>query len=305
MAHKIVLTLVAVTSALAQAPAQPTFEVVTIKSSQMPSPQAVMAGKFKLGETIDAGRADYSFVSVEFLITKAYGVKPYQVTGPSWIQSEHYDISAKLPAGATKEQVPDMLKAMLAERFQLAVHHETKEHAVYSLVVAKGGAKVKESAPDPDADAGKVAGMGMQMSQSGDGRGMTVKTPQGNMKVSMGADGNIQMEGSQMPMDSFVEMVSRFVDKPVVDETGLKGKYDITIEMSMADMQTMARSTGMMGMGGRGAAGGGGTPAEAASDPSGGSIYKTLQNLGLKLEPKKTQMDAIVVDKGDKVPTEN
>jgi uncharacterized protein (TIGR03435 family) len=125
----------------------------------------------------------------------------------------------------------------------------------------------------------------------------------------MGADGMIHMENSQMPMASFIELIARFVDKPVVDETGLKGKYDITLDMSMADMANMARSAGIAGVGGPGMGGRGGgapaAPAEAASDPSGGSIFQTVQSLGLKLEPKKNALDMIVVDKGDKTPTEN
>jgi uncharacterized protein (TIGR03435 family) len=317
MASRFFLALFTAGALFAQTP---TFEVATIKTAQPPTPQAMMAGKIKIGETIDAGRADYGYVNMEFLITKAYGVKAYQVTGPSWIQSERYDILAKLPSGATKDQVPDMLKALLAERFHISIHRETKEHAVYALVIGKNGLKLKESAPEAPEPAepekpgaGSMAiqanGAQMRMTPTGDGRGMTVKGPQGNTKVTMGADGMIHMENSQMPMASFIELIARFVDKPVVDETGLKGKYDITLDMSMADMANMARSAGIAGVGGPGMGGRGGgapaAPAEAASDPSGGSIFQTVQSLGLKLEPKKNALDMIVVDKGDKTPTEN
>jgi uncharacterized protein (TIGR03435 family) len=327
MAFKFPLALAMAGALLAQAPAPLTFEVATIKTALPPTPQSMMAGKVKIGETIDAGRADYGFVNMEYLITKAYGVKAYQVSGPSWIQSERFDILAKLPTGATKDQVPEMMKALLAERFHIAVHNETKEHAVYALVVGKGGSKLKESAaeaPEPVVEGGKPAAAGMVMQQdgaqmkmtpSGDGRGMTIKGPQGNTKVSMGADGNMHMENSQMTIASFIELIGRFVDKPVVDETGLKGKYDISLDMSMGDMMTMARSAGIAGVGGggmgggrgggAGAPGGGAAPADAASDPSGGSIFQTVQSLGLKLEARKTAMPMIVVDKGDKTPTEN
>jgi uncharacterized protein (TIGR03435 family) len=303
MTFKSVAVLLAAASAFAQTPAPLTFDVATIKPAQMPTPQAMMAGKIRIGETIDAGRADYGLINVEYLITKAYNVKTYQITGPSWLQSERFDISAKLPSGATKDQVPEMLKALLAERFGITLHHETKEHAVYVLVIGKGGPKFRESTPEAADDTNKVAGAGMSMTPSGDGRGMTVKTPQGNFKMGPGADGSIKMEGSQVPMDSLIEMLTRFVDKPVVDETGLKGKYDITLEMSMSDMMAMARNSGMAAQmgGGRGP----GAPAEAASDPSGGTIFQTVQNLGLRLEPKKTQMDVLVIDKGNKVPTDN
>jgi len=91
----------------------------------------------------------------------------------------------------------------------------------------------------------------------------------------------------------------------VVDETGLKAKYDIAIELSMSEMMNIARSAGMAvpAMGGGG--GRGGAPSDSASDPSGGSIFQTVQSLGLKLEPKKSVLDMIVVDKGEKTPTEN
>jgi len=237
MVHKVLIAALAAGSVFAQAQAPLTFEVATIKAAQPPTPQTMMAGKVKIGETLDAGRADYGFVNMEYLITKAYGVKAYQVSGPSWIQSERYDILAKLPAGATKEQVPEMLKALLAERFHLVVHNETKEHSVYALVVGKNGSKLKESAPEtleaaaaedekPPAPGTMVMqqnGAQMRMAPSGDGRGMTIKGPQGNTKVTMGTDGTMHMENSQMTIASFLELVGRFVDKPVVDETGLKG----------------------------------------------------------------------------------
>jgi uncharacterized protein (TIGR03435 family) len=111
------------------------------------------------------------------------------------------------------------------------------------------------------------------------------------------------MAFSQMTISKFVDLVGKLVDKPVVDQTEMKGKYDISLDMGMSDMMNMARAAGvgMPMMGG----GGGRGPADGASDPSGGSIFQTVQALGLKLEPKKLPLDTIVVDKGDKVPTEN
>jgi uncharacterized protein (TIGR03435 family) len=302
MVHRFVLALVSASAALAQTPA---FEVATIKTSQQISQQAMMAGKIKFGETIDAGRADYGYVNIEYLLGKAYGVKSYQVSGPSWIQSERYDIQAKLPSGATKEQIPDMLKALLAERFKIEIRHETKEHAVYALVVGKNGSKLKESEPEKPADPDAKPAPQMQVAQGGDGRSMTVKTARGNMAMSMGADGNMHMQASQMSIPSFVEMITRFVDKPVLDETELKGKYDIAIDLSMGDIMSMARSAGVAIPGMGGGRGTGVGAADAASDPSGGSIFQAVQALGLKLDPRKLPMDLIVVVKGDKVPTDN
>jgi len=318
MTYKLALVLAAASCVFAQTPA---FEVATIKPAPPITQQAVMSGKMKIGESIDGARADYGYVNIEFLLTKAYAVKAYQVSGPAWIQSERYDIVAKLPEGATKEQIPDMLKALLADRFKIQIHHETKDHGVYALVVGKNGLKMKESEPEKPAVEGekdeKVPAGGFVMGQGssqariapgGDGRSMTVKSAQGNMAMTM-VDGNMHMAASQMSIPSFIELLTRFVDKPVVDETGLKGKYDMAIDMSMADMANIARSAGINvpGMGAGGGRGGSGVGAAdaVASDPSGGTIFQSVQAMGLKLEPKKVAVDLIVVDKGEKVPTEN
>ena len=148
MAYKLAFALLAASAVFAQTP---TFEVATIKAAPPFSPQAMMAGKMRLGETIDGARADYAYVNVEYLLTKAYGVKAYQISGPAWIQSERYDVTAKLPEGATKDQIPDMLKSLLAERFKIEIHRDKKDHAVYALVIGKNGSKLKESEPEKPA----------------------------------------------------------------------------------------------------------------------------------------------------------
>jgi uncharacterized protein (TIGR03435 family) len=89
------------------------------------------------------------------LLMNAYDVKNYQITGPSWLDTERFDINATMPPDTTKEQFRVMLQNLLAERFKLTIHWETKELPVYSLVVNKGGPKLNESEPsapvDPDA----------------------------------------------------------------------------------------------------------------------------------------------------------
>ena len=92
-----------------------------------PTPESMMSGKVNLGETIEPGRVVYSFVNAEYLLTKAYRVKAWQVSGPPWIQSERFDIVAKLPPAGTKEQVPDMLRSLLIDRFKMVVHHERRK----------------------------------------------------------------------------------------------------------------------------------------------------------------------------------
>jgi hypothetical protein len=110
---------------------------------------AATAGKMRIGMTIDAARAEFRYLSQADLVRMAYRVKSYQVAGPDWIKTERHDIVAKLPEGASRDQVPEMLQSLLADRFKLTLHREQKEHAVYALVVGKGGLKLKEAGPDP------------------------------------------------------------------------------------------------------------------------------------------------------------
>jgi uncharacterized protein (TIGR03435 family) len=104
------------------------------------------SGKLHAGMKIDGKRVDIGNFGMMQLICKAYDVKSYQVSGPSWMKGaglagQRFDIVANLPEGATKEQVPQMLQALLAERFKLVIHRESKDQAVYALVIGKGGAE--------------------------------------------------------------------------------------------------------------------------------------------------------------------
>jgi uncharacterized protein (TIGR03435 family) len=79
------------------------------------------------------------------LILTAYRLKPYQLSGPEWMRAQRFDIAAKIPDGASREQIPEMLQALLAERFKLSMHRDNKEQLVLALVVGKNGLKLKES----------------------------------------------------------------------------------------------------------------------------------------------------------------
>ncbi|MES1227901.1 MAG: TIGR03435 family protein [Armatimonadota bacterium] len=304
----------------AQTPAAPkAFEVATIKPADMPNMAQIAAGKMRVGMKIEAGRVDIGFMSLADLIHTAYKLKSYQVTGPDWMNSARFDILAKMPEGATKDDVPEMLKALLADRFKLTVHKESKEHPMYALVVGKGGPKLKESPPDPvappegtppppPAKGEQVIATNngtVRINQNGDGRGATITTPgEGVVKTSMGGDGNMHMEMSKIDMPKFADMISRFVDRPVVDETGLKGNFQVSLDLSMADMMRVARASGAP-VPPPGAMPGGGA-ADAASDPgSGGSVFTAVQAMGLKLDGRKETIEMIVIDHLEKTPTEN
>jgi uncharacterized protein (TIGR03435 family) len=287
----------------------PAFEVASIKPSEPVTPAMVAAGKIHAGMKIDAARVDIGMLSLMDLVCKAYDVKSYQVSGPSWLSAQRFDIMAKLPEGGTKEQVPQMLQALLAERFKLTIHRDKKERPVFALVVGKGGLKMKESEPDPAAPEGAPASTGSsQVTLTTSARGSVVSDGQGGQtKMSMGADGkSMRMETSKMSMAQLSEALSRFVDRPVVDMTELKGNFQVALEISMAEMMGAARTAGMAVPNGPAAGGADSSrPAEAAADPSGGTILTSVQALGLKLEPRKAPLDLIVIDRAEKMPTEN
>ena len=131
-------------AALGQTPvAGPAFEVASVKPAGPLDAGQLRSGQRHVGMSIDAARVDIGSLSLADLIRIAYRVKPNQISGPDWMASERFDVLAKLPEGASRDQVPEMLQALLAERFKLAVHREVKEVGVSSLVVAKGGPKFK------------------------------------------------------------------------------------------------------------------------------------------------------------------
>jgi uncharacterized protein (TIGR03435 family) len=303
---------------------QPAFEVASIRSAAQITPEMITSGKLHVGMKVDAGKVDIGYLSLRELIPMAYDVKPFQVTGPDWLSAQRFDILAKLPEGATKEQVPAMLRALLEDRFKLKAHIENKEQPVYSLEVAKNGPKFKEApaqtdAPqEPQGKADLVIGAGDQQvrinragpGQNG-GQSMVMSGGQnGTTKVTMGANGQMHMEMERMTMTALAQALTPMLDRPVVDHTDLKGAYTIALDLSMQDLMQVARAAGVGGAGAAGfppAAGGpaGFAPGPIASDPSGGSIFMSVQQLGLRLDKTKAPMESLVVDSVEKNPTDN
>ncbi len=325
--------------------AKPTFEVATVK----PSPpldinklrDEIQAGRMpRFGPHVDGAQALYVFMTLRELIANAYDVKTYQVSGPSWLGgqgmgmgggAQHFDIEAKLPDGASKDDAPKMLQALLEDRFKLAVHRETQQREVLALVVGKDGPKLKESTltPDPfnDNDPPKPGEVRMD---TPDGPVRMTRNPDGSMVFNLGSKGKIttrfDMQTQTMTMDSdgvtmagFADSLSRLFQssgRQVVDMTGLKGTYEVSVEVSLAELRPPG---GGMGGGPPGGPGGGlggpgvggapanASPATAASDPAGGadSIFASVKKLGLKLEPRKAPVEQLIVDHVEKTPTED
>jgi uncharacterized protein (TIGR03435 family) len=311
-------TALAASVAFAQTPtAKLAFEVASIKPAGPLDPAAIMSGKAHVGMKVDGFRVDIGMFALSDLIRTAYKLKTYELTAPEWMNgmsAQRWDIVATMPKGATKDDVPAMLQALLAERFKLEFHKETKEHAAYVLTVAKTGLKMQEAPPDADpAKAEPLApgespkppagndNMKMDVKQTGEGATVTMGNSEtGPMKMNMTKDG-MHLEAGKMPMDGLLEFVAKLANKPIVDQTGLKGKYKVALDVPMSELMNMARAMGAPVPGGAGAG-----PADAASDPAGAStIFQSMKTLGLNLEAKKMPIEILVVDKCEKAPTEN
>ena len=291
------------------APNTPSFEVASIKPA---APQEM--DRISVSTRRDQGRIVFTNVSLMNVLTRAYSVKNFQISGPSWLDSERFDITAKLPDGASEDQIPLMLQNLLAERFKMAVRRETREQPVYALLVGKDGPKLKKSDPSspnpglpsalppPPPDGGGrgeakgIPGAGQRVTANvviGQGGG-TGGPPKGMMMIS--SDGHL--EARRSTMKAFADTLSNLLDRPVVDLTGIEGEYDITLEISPDDMAGMRRMAPALPR-----------PAQEAQPAPettpGASIFTAIQQLGLRLDSRKAPVEFIVVEKVERVPTEN
>ena len=272
-------SLFACLAAAAQEPSgKPAFEVASVKAAA-PSPM----NQIRAMRSSDPGRVRYSNFSLQDYVRMAYRVKDFQVQGPSWMESTRFDIEGKLPEGTTENQAPEMLQTLLADRFHLTLHRETKDHAIYALVAAKSGPRLKPA----EAATGEGAAPGRG--------GM----PRGGMTVQVD-DAGAHLKAAAATLSSLAEMLSRFSERPVVDMSGIQGQYDFDLVLAPESLR-----------GGRGAGGGPGPQAETGSPisdaPTGGpgTIYDAVERYGLKLEPRKAAMEVLIVDRIEKTPTEN
>jgi uncharacterized protein (TIGR03435 family) len=277
---------------LAQATPPLAFEVASVKPSAPLNTRQAMMGQQRVGMKIDAARVDIANPSLADLVRIAFRVKLYQITGPDWMKRERFDVVAKLAEGASPDRAPEMLQQLLTERFKLTVHRETKEHAVYALTVGKNGPKLVESPADavlPAKSASGPAAPGgpgpMQLSE--DASNLIASGERtGPIRVSSGAGGTMRLEARNATMAALAEMLSRILDRPVVDMTGLKGTYQLTLNLSMQDMHAMVEAAGVMppgpGLGG-GEMHGAGAEAPGrtqGSDSAASSVFQNIQQLG-------------------------
>jgi uncharacterized protein (TIGR03435 family) len=277
-----VLCMLAGLVSLAQLSQSPTFEVASVKRSTPPPPGArVFFGPARGGPgTPDPSQITWTYARLRDLLMTAYDVKEYQVSGPDWLTSERYDIVVKVPEGASGEQVRLMWQNLLAERFGVKLHHESKEFQVEELVIGKGGPKLKATALDPAAltDPGPPA-----HDKNGE------LTGPGNDTTIM-PNGEAHTVARGQPLSNLTAMLWRLLSRPVIDKTGLTGKYDFSLDFKM-DLRAMAPAAA--------------APGDNAPDAGTDITSAVEQQLGLRLVAAKALLDVLVIDKADKVPTDN
>jgi uncharacterized protein (TIGR03435 family) len=257
----------------------PSFEVAAVREN-------TSVGRDSGLRLQPGGRFVATNAPLQRLIAEAYGnpdpLQPYRVLGPGWIETTRYDITAKsstewgpASAGGPPMEARWMLRSLLAERFKLAAHHEPRELAIYELVMARTdgrlGPKLRKSKLDCDAVAADRRA------------GVPPPPPTGPMDPpqcgSMGGPSRILSGG--LSMQQFARNLSARLERPVVNKTGLDGWFDFELNWTPEQMPAGPPPPGW-------------TPI----DPNGPSFFTAIQEqLGLKLESSKAQMDVLIVDR--------
>jgi len=273
-----------------QTPA-PAFEVASIKPNNSGDGTVMMQQQ-------PGGRFTAKNIPLRLLIRNAYQLQDFQIVGaPSWINSERYDIVAKAEDGTPPEtpsldrtgpnRIQLMIRSLLAERFQLVAHEETRELPIYALVVARSDGKLGPDLKKSEVDCNAVFAAGR-------GRGMPPPPPPGapqpgerpqcGIRIGMG---NLAMGGAPLPQ--FANSLAMFVGRTVQDKTGLAGNYDVTLTWTPDQMPQRPP----------------GAPEPPPADPNGPSIFTALQEqLGLKLDSQKGPVSVLVIDRVER-PKEN
>ncbi len=223
----------------------PSFDVASIKLSE----RWKAGGEGRTRESIEHSPTTLTLrnVSLSSCVQLAYGVNFYQVAGPDWLKAERYDIIAKSGSPVAPAEMRLMLRTLLAGRFNLTLHRESRELPVYALVVARNGPKLSEAISPGDPD----------------------------VRVSSGS-----FVFQKISMPDFAAKLSdlRTIDRPVMDRTGIAGRFDITLSSA----------------------------ASAMLEEDGPSIFTLIQEqLGLKLEPTKAPVEFLIIDHADRIPTGN
>jgi uncharacterized protein (TIGR03435 family) len=273
-----ILSLLALPAAFSQSP-QLAFEAASVKASTSTARGSMRGGP----GTSDPVQLTMTNVTLFAVIVRAYDLKAFQVIAPDWMSSRKYDVAAKVPLGSTREGCNAMLQSLLAERFHLTLHRETKELQGFELVVGKNGAKLAAAIPVPDAVADSEAPPAI------DASGFPKLTKPG-ITMMEGVRGNAVVSfltAKAQPMTSLADLIGKEFRLPVADRTGLTRQYDFQLEYAPERPGALPTADD--------------APLEGAAN----LMTAVQQQLGLKLNPAKVKVEMLIVDRADQIPTEN
>lgn len=253
---------------------RPSFDVASIKPNR--------SGVVSLARrTQPGGRYAATGITLNGLITFAYQLKPQQLSGlPEWGDSEHFDIEAKAQGNPTMEQIWLMIQSLLADRFRLVVHYETRQLPMFALVLSKVGKSGPQLQRHSDDTKCTDPSAGPPPAAFRSDAGLP-SAPCGGFSGSGGA-GSLGIAGQKITMDMLAGVLSRQLDRVVVNQTELSGFFDESLEFAPPPRQFGPQL-------------GADTSASDSSGPP--SIFTALQDqLGLKLEATKGPVDVLVID---------
>lgn len=268
------------------------FEVASVRRSTESTSTPANSGWRGGPGTPDPERFTVTNLPLMNLLLKAYGIQRYQISGPDWLGSTRFHLEAKVAPGTTEAQLNVMIQNLLAERFNLTFHHETKEMAVYALTVASKGPKLQDA--DMNVPPSSVREPGSPPPTIGEPDSVGFPQIPSGRPIMLGrmTNGIMRWTGKVQSLANLAAFLGGELERPVLDKTGLNGRYDFTLAYSRDGLRPMGPAA---------------APGAPSADPSGGpSLFKAVQEqLGLRLDPKKDGVDILVLDHIDKVPTEN
>jgi uncharacterized protein (TIGR03435 family) len=256
------------------AAARPAFDAASVKANKSGDQNVQMM--FQPG-----GRFIATNDPVRNIITTAYQTKPQQmIAGPEWdrLLSEYFDIETKAAGNPSVEQMRLMLQSLLADRFKLAVHHESRRLPIYALVLSKAGRTGPQLTTHSDDTKCIDPTAGTQRPLPSPGEELPAYC---GLFSILPIPGALHETGSRITMDRLVTLLSLYVDRAVVDRTGLTGVFDLTLEFAPPEGPASQPDA----------------TASAADPAAPPSIFAALQDqLGLRLEPQTGPVDVLVID---------
>lgn len=265
------------------------FEVASLKLSP-PGRQGPLGFEGGPG-TDDPGQFRAKGIGLTAILTRSLDGKAYRLAALPGMADVKVDIVAKLPPGTTREELNVMLLNLMVERFAIKLHKETREMPGYQLRIAKGGLKMQEAAAATGPDLA-YANESIRTVQSPDGKPPLAPGRKGKIRMGIG-NGRQRITARLQEMADIVQTCESMMGKPVINETGLKGVYDFYVDFAP------------LGRGGSAGDSASSTPLGGTDDPAAPFEIAIESALGLKLQPKKLQIDVTVIDQMSKTPIEN